>query len=593
MAEMEVDGTTWQGKIEEFKKDENYLRIRHLFLELFANKSSRKEYLDEAVELICGWTGCRCGGIRVLDEYGNIPYESYRGFNREFWESENHLSIHKDQCACIRIMSQKTQIQDFPVLTPSGSFYCNNILQFFEGIVEEERTRFRNACAQAGFTSVAIIPIRYRDEVLGAIHLADERKEKVPRIMVEFIESLTPLVGEAVHRFNLEEEIQREHETQKVINALMGFSLEDIPLEELLKRGLEIILSIPWLSLDPRGAVFLTEEDPEVLVLKAQVGLPESTRQDCGRVPLDRCLCGRAAQGSEIYFVDHSEQGREKESEDMTPHGHYCVPLSSAGDILGLINLYVPEGYRDDERKREFLKTIARVFVSSIEHKRAEGTIQESEKKLRSLSAQLLNAQEKERKRIAQELHDGIGQILAAIKFGVENIIQEMDRGKRHPAMKTLDTTVKLIQNAVEEVRRISTDLRPSMLDDLGILTTMGWFIREFEAIYSGIRIESLIEIQEKEIPEPLKIVIYRVFQEALNNVAKHSQAKRVSVSLRKPGGAIELAIDDKGIGFDLENARAGLGLASMRERVEVSGGFFSLESAQGKGTMIRAIWPL
>lgn len=87
--------------------------------------------------------------------------------------------------------------------------------------------------------------------------------------------------------------------------------------------------------------------------------------------------------------------------------------------------------------------------------------------------------------------------------------------------------------------------------------------------------------------------MIYRVLQEALNNVAKHSQAKSVLVSLRKLRSAMELAIDDKGIGFDLENARAGLGLASMRERVELSGGMFSLESAQGKGTVIRAIWPL
>ena len=87
--------------------------------------------------------------------------------------------------------------------------------------------------------------------------------------------------------------------------------------------------------------------------------------------------------------------------------------------------------------------------------------------------------------------------------------------------------------------------------------------------------------------------MIYRFLQEALNNVPKHSQAKSVFVSLRKPRSAIEVAIDDKGIGLDLENAPAGLGLASMRERMELSGGMFSLKSAQGKGTVIRAIWPL
>ena len=82
---MEMGLETLQGKIDEIKKDESYLRIQHALLELFAKRSSRKEYLDEIAELLCRWTGCRCGGIRVLDEYGNIPYASYLGFSREFW----------------------------------------------------------------------------------------------------------------------------------------------------------------------------------------------------------------------------------------------------------------------------------------------------------------------------------------------------------------------------------------------------------------------------------------------------------------------------------------------------------------------------
>ena len=571
-----------QGKIEDLKKTDDYLRIQHALLELFSKKSSRKEYLDEVVRVLCGWSGCRCGGIRVLDEYGNIPYESYLGFSRDFWESECHLSIHRDQCACIRVISEKPEPQDFPVLTPWGSFYFNDAFRFIDGLPPKEKARFRGTCVQMGFASVAIIPVRYREEILGAIHLADEGEGKVPRLRVELIESWTPLIAEAVHRFNLEEEIQRDHATQKVINTLMSFSLEDISLEEFLKRGLDLILSVPWLSLEPRGAIFLAEGDPEVLVLKAQVGLPESLLR----------ACKPAAPGQEFELVRIPQEGREKNFHDL-PRSHYCVPLASAESLLGVVNLYVPEGYQDDERKREFLRTFARVFVNSIEHKRAAEKLGESEKQLRNLSSQLFNAQEKERKRIAQELHDGIGQVLAAIKFGVENVLQQIDRQTGDPAIKTLDTTVTLIQNAVEEVRRMSTDLRPSILDDLGILAALGWFMREFETIYSGIRIEKWIEIQEKDIPDPLKIVIYRVLQEALNNVAKHSRAERVFVFLRKTERAIELAVEDKGVGFDLENPRTGAGLASMRERVELSGGMFSLQSAKGKGTVIWATWPM
>lgn len=572
-------------------KGETYIDIQHSLLELFAKKATRKDYLDEVVKLLCDWSGCRCGGVRVLDEYGNIPYESYLGFSPEFWNSENHLTLSKDQCACVRVFTEKFESQDRSFLTPWGSFYCNNTFRLAESLTEEELARFRGTCVQNGFASVAVLPIRYGEKIVGAIHLADDEGEKVPRFAVEFMESLTPLIGGAIHRFNLEEELKRDDETQKVINTLMGFSLENIAMEELLRRGLELILSIPWLALESRGAVFLRENSH--LVLKADVGLPESTRRACTRVPIGCCLCGQAAQNRELIFVEYPGKEHGRIAQDVKPHGHYCLPLESAEGVLGLITLYLSESYRDDDRKREFLKTIARLLGSSIEHKRAEQMMQESEKKLRSLSVQLLDAQEKERKRVSHELHDSIGQVLASIKFGMENVIQQIDQTSGQPARKTLETSIGLIKNAMEEVRRISVDLRPSILDDLGILATLSWFFREFETIYSGIRIEKRMDLREEDVPEALKIVIYRVLQEALNNVAKHSGTDRVGISLRRTGAAIELAIEDHGAGFDLMSTHAGLGLGSMRERVEITGGNFSLESSVGKGTVISARWIL
>ncbi len=156
-----------------------------------------------------------------------------------------------------------------------------------------------------------------------------------------------------------------------------------------------------------------------------------------------------------------------------------------------------------------------------------------------------------------------------------------------------------MIQASIEEIRKTGMDLRPSTLDDLGILATISWFCREFETIYSGIRIEQQIDIQENEVPVPLKTVIYRVLQEALNNVAKHSKADLVRLSLSKTGRTVELAIGDNGVGFDVREAltveavRRGLGLSSMKERSELSGGSFAIESVKGKGTIVRALWPV
>ena len=230
--------------------------------------------------------------------------------------------------------------------------------------------------------------------------------------------------------------------------------------------------------------------------------------------------------------------------------------------------------------------------------KRAEEALKQSEGQLRSLSSRLLEAQEEERKRIAGELHDSIGQCLAAIKFNVENVLKEARESLNGRIVDSLQQIIPLVQNSMEEVRRIYTGLRPSMLDDLGIIATIGWFCREFQKTYESIRIELQMGIEEGEIPEPLKIVIFRIVQEALNNIAKHSGAELVNVCLERRDGLIELAIEDNGKGFDVDSARVkdshekGFGIAGMKERTEFAGGTFSIESVAGKGTTIHATWP-
>jgi signal transduction histidine kinase len=161
-----------------------------------------------------------------------------------------------------------------------------------------------------------------------------------------------------------------------------------------------------------------------------------------------------------------------------------------------------------------------------------------------------------------------------------------------------LQALILLVQTAIDDVGRMSMDLRPSTLDDLGILTTITWFCREFQRIYSGIHIEKETGLEDEDVPEDLKIVIFRVVQEAFNNIAKHSKCTVVHLSLRKRAGSIELAIRDDGGGFDLDPAFSaksygkGFGLPSMRERVHLSGGSFSIDSYIGSGTTIVAAWP-
>lgn len=218
------------------------------------------------------------------------------------------------------------------------------------------------------------------------------------------------------------------------------------------------------------------------------------------------------------------------------------------------------------------------------------------EEELKKLTSELMDAQEKERKRIAGELHDSLGASLSAIKFKVEDLLQ---KGHGQVVEESVKTAVKMIGECVADVRRIQMDLRPPMLDDVGVSAALKWYCRQFNTTYSNIHIETHLGIQENEVPDTLKTTIYRVSQEALNNVAKHSKATNVTLSLQKANGMLELTIQDDGQGFNMEDvlsrhsSKNGLGLTSMRERVELSDGSFSIESRIDKGTIIRVSWPL
>ena len=284
------------------------------------------------------------------------------------------------------------------------------------------------------------------------------------------------------------------------------------------------------------------------------------------------------------------EMRTKRLSGENVPSEYEIRGLKKNGDTIWVMRSFSLINYRGGP-------AISGIVSDMTKRHKAEEALRESGKELRILSNQLLSAEEKERKRMARDLHDGIGQALSAIKFSVENSLRQLRNEADHRELKSLEAVIPLTQKTIEEVRRIVKDLRPSILDDLGILATINWFCREFQNVYAGIRIKTKIYVQESDIPSPLKTVIYRILQEALNNVAKHSRASLVQLKLDKSGNRIDLQIQDNGLGFDLAKtislkpSQRGFGLASMRERAELSGAAFEIVSSNGKGTVIRVGW--
>ena len=212
--------------------------------------------------------------------------------------------------------------------------------------------------------------------------------------------------------------------------------------------------------------------------------------------------------------------------------------------------------------------------------------------RLRYLSDRLLMFQEEERKRIALEVHDGFTSSLSAIKYRLQDFPLELRK------KYNLEELTNELEVATEEARRIQASLHPSALDDLGIVPALNWYCREFQQSHAHIDIKKQFQLGEDKIPGSIKIAIYRIIQEALNNTARHSKANSVSLSLAKKNGSIELVIQDNGQGFDVETMLSGgspqraFGLSSMKERAALSGGSFDIESASGEGTTIRVSWP-
>jgi PAS domain S-box-containing protein len=196
--------------VTERRRAERRIEVTRALLELFAHATSRRQYLGAVVEVLRQWTDCRCVGLRVLDNRHRVPYEAYVGFSEPFWEKENWLSVEHDDCLCLRVIKGTLGPAEAALMTPGGSLRCDNAPAMVAGLPPAEHPRLRGECIRAGFKTLALVPLRYRGRILGALHLADEREGVATPERVEMLEAMAPLIGEALDRFNAEEALREQ-----------------------------------------------------------------------------------------------------------------------------------------------------------------------------------------------------------------------------------------------------------------------------------------------------------------------------------------------------------------------------------------------
>jgi PAS domain S-box-containing protein len=236
-----------------------------------------------------------------------------------------------------------------------------------------------------------------------------------------------------------------------------------------------------------------------------------------------------------------------------------------------------------------------RAYRDHLEHLVEQRTAQlrSAYDRLALLSRELMHAQEAERRHIARELHDEIGQGLTALRMSLQAA-----RQAHSVPVPQMEDAIRIAEHALHQVRDLSLDLRPSLLDDLGLVPALRWYL-DRQAQRAGLSIDFEASIPDERLPADVEVACFRFVQEALTNVARHAQARRVQVRVRRRDRGLALEVADDGIGFDvagtLEDAVAGgsMGLLGMRERVQLAGGQMEIESRQGSGTLIRARFPL
>jgi PAS domain S-box-containing protein len=242
-------------------------------------------------------------------------------------------------------------------------------------------------------------------------------------------------------------------------------------------------------------------------------------------------------------------------------------------------------------------KEICRTIMTDItEQKKMKNALSESENQLKALSAKLMEIQEKERKRIAYDLHDGVAQMLVASNFYTQNLISRFSDNSNE--YEILMKCIDINQKALIDLKRIVSDLRPTVLDSMGIISAIEWLSTQYKTNDPHLTIIRKIKVSESQISQNLKAVIFRILQEIMSNIEKHSQAKQVEISLENVDETLELSVKDNGKGFELsdflfkKDSSKRVGITSMTERARSNGGCLEILSSKTTGTTVIARWP-
>lgn len=408
----------------------------------------------------------------------------------------------------------------------------------------------------------------------------DDELGKLSRAFNQMVSDLA--LGQATMR--------KRHRELSALNAVANAVKAPAPLNTVLDRALHAVLGALALK---GGWVFLFDRGGNEIQLTSWIGLPQELAAQEVSTALRGCPCTTAIREQHAQIVAplpfNCPLRHARLQNARAVASHVTVPILARGRVLGVFGVVSDEADAFQPDEVQLLEAIGQQLGSAVENARLWDDLREKERVRGQLLDKVIAAQEQERKRIARELHDDTGQAITSLMVGLRALSDTCEPTTR-PQLKALR---EIAAQSLDAVKRLARELRPPLLDDLGLAAALERYITTYRQTY-GLNVD--LELtgfrgDERLAPE-IELTVYRIIQEALTNVAKHAHAKNVSIVVERKPFALIAIVEDDGHGFDVRAVVEGrqegrLGLAGMRERAELLGGRVQVESAARKGSSV------
>ena len=407
-------------------------------------------------------------------------------------------------------------------------------------------------------------------------------------------------VRDITARKKAEEQVVLNYYIQKVTNSMLKISLEPLSLEEQFDRILELILNVPNLSLQSRGAIFLKDPEADVLNFKAQHGFTEAAPLPCTEIPIGHCLCGKAAKLSKFMYAEDMDPIHEIHDETMFPHGHYCVPIVSSQNLYGLLNVYLKKGHKRSDREETFLTSVASTLATIIERDRTEQEKKDLQQQL--AQAEKLAALGRFTANIAHEIRNpltSVGGFARRLDKAIPKDTKEKDYTKI--IIAEVSRLEKILKNILSFSKETLVNFTKNNIADT---------IERVMLMHEDLLKEKSIVVQKTlpEIPRFLfdkDLIIEALENILLNAVDSMTDGGTLTVITEKENGQgqskVLVKIRDTGAGISEERLEmifepfyttksaegTGLGLSITKKIMESLSGTVKIESEVGKGTTI------